>query len=469
MNHPRHFLAGLVALFVAASAHAQDLTRRAPPQAEPIAIINAVVHPGDGPIVGNAGNGWILFDRGVIADVGEGEPRFAANVRVIDASGLHAFPGLVSPYTQLGLTEIQSVRASNDLSEAGSVSPEACAVLSVNPDSTLLPVTRSNGVLAAGVFPTGGVIPGRAGVIRLEGWTPEDMTVEKDIGVVVAWPYMRSVRAPWMDKSDDDQAKDIRRNVDAIDSAFSQARAYGVARAADSSLPVDIRWDAMLPALPAAGPAQKRVYIEANDYDQIVAAVAFAARNSLKCVIIGGRDAPMCAELLKRHAVPVIVTGTFRFPKRDDSPYDDAFTLPARLEQAGILWSLAGGDDTAHERNLPYAAAIAVAYSGGALSSQAALKAITRSAAEILGVSDRLGTLAKGKEATLFLADGDILEVATNVKRAFIAGRDIDLTNKQTELEKKYREKYRPVLGSPETASTQSPPAASPTPARVTR
>lgn len=433
------------------AAQAQDLTRRAAPQDRPVAIVNATVHTMDGPAIEAAG--WVLFDRGVIVEVGGGRPSFPPDrVRVIDASGMHVYPGLISAATQMGLTEIQSVRATNDMTETGAVKPEVLAALSVNPDSTLLPVTRANGVLVCGVMPTGGSIPGRASVIRLEGWTWEDMAVERDAGVVVAWPVMRPVRAGWMDRSEEEQSRDIRRNVEVIESAFRECEAYVAARAADPSVPADIRWEALAGVLPPArrgesggagtadGARQRPVFIEATDYDQIVAAVSFAARRGLKAVIVGGRDAPLCADLLRRHGVGVIVPGTFRLPRRDDSPYDEAYTLPARLEAAGVPWCLAGGDDTAHERNLPYAAALAVAHG---LDHDAALRAITRSAAELLGVADRLGTLAPGKEATLFIADGDVLEVTTNVRRAFIAGREIDLSNKQTELEHKYRARYR--------------------------
>jgi imidazolonepropionase-like amidohydrolase len=157
-------------------------------------------------------------------------------------------------------------------------------------------------------------------------------------------------------------------------------------------------------------------------------------------VIVGGQDAPLCADLLTSHSVPVIVVGTHNFPRRSDSEYDGAYTLPARLEAAGITWCLASTDDTAHERNLPYNAAIAVAHG---LPHDSAIKGLTLSAANILGVGADLGSLDAGKAATLFIADGSPLEVTTRVERAFIDGRAIDLSSKHTKLAEKYREKYR--------------------------
>ena len=98
------------------------------------------------------------------------------------------YPGLIAAYTQLGLTEIQSVRATIDASETGGVTPEVPAAVAVNPDSTLLPVTRTNGVLIAGVFPTGGRSRAALSVMRLDGWTWEEMAVKADAGLSVVWP-----------------------------------------------------------------------------------------------------------------------------------------------------------------------------------------------------------------------------------------------------------------------------------------
>ena len=136
----------------------------------------------------------------------------------------------------------------------------------------------------------------------------------------------------------------------------------------------------------------------------------------------------------------MIVTGTFRQPRRNDSPYDDAYTLPARLEAAGVKWCLASGDETPHERNLPYGAGLACAHG---LARDAALRSITLSAAELLGVADKLGSLEKGKLATLIVTDGDPLEITTKIERAFIGGREIDLSSKHSKLADRYREKYK--------------------------
>jgi hypothetical protein len=248
---------------------------------------------------------------------------------------------------------------------------------------------------------------------------------------------MRPISARWMQQSDSEQMEESRRAYASIDDAFKAAEAYLKAKAADPSLPTDLRWEAMRGVL---GEEQLPVFIAAADVDQITTAVMWALERKLRPVIVGGRDAEQCADLLKRHNVPVIITGTHTFPKRADAAYDDPFTLPARLHKAGVKFCIASADRTAHERNLPYNAATAAAYG---LDPEAALKAVTLWPAEILGIDAEVGSLEVGKAATLILTDGNPLEVRSNAQLAFIDGREIDLGNKQTVLAEKYREKYR--------------------------
>jgi len=434
-------------LITAGTALAQDLTVKAPPQAAPIAIINAAIHPVSGE---NIANGYIVFEMGRITKIGAGEAstdQFSPGTRIIDAGGKkHVYPGMVSPYTQLGLTEIQSVPSSIDTSETGRITPEVIAVTAVNPDSTLIPVTRSNGILAAAVFPLGGIVSGQPSVIRLDGWTTADMTIRRSIGQVLSWPNMRTFTAWWMDQTDEDQLKNIKRDTDAITKLFETARAYSDAKAGDPASPTDLRWEGMKPLFADASTKdgqnmpRAKLYIRANSVDQILAAVSFGQVQKLPIVIIGGRDAVLCADVLKKDNIPVIVLGTHNLPQREDEAYDEAYTLPARLHAAGIMFAMSHSDDTAHERNLPYQAAMAVAYG---LDPDIALKSVTLWSAQISGVGDEIGSLDLGKSATLIVTDGDPLETTTRISSAFIDGREIDLSNKQTKLAEKYRARYK--------------------------
>jgi imidazolonepropionase-like amidohydrolase len=419
------------------SASAQDLGIKAPAQSAPIAIVNATIHPISGPAIEK---GYVAFDQGRITAIGEGEYVPAGVGTVIDATGRHVWPGLIGARTQMGIEEINLVRATLDSNEVGDITPEVRAIVAVNPDSTIIPVTRTAGILSVGVFPEGGLIPGRVSVMRLDGWTWEDMSVSDSAGLAVNWPNMRVVNAWWMDKSEDDQRKDIRAPIDAIDAAFAAAEAYQKEKGPEPGGTVDIRWEALMRTVLPTARRPKPVFIEAQEVDQITAAVTWAAGRGLKAVIVGGRDAELCADLLKAHDVPVMITGTHAFPKRADSPYDDAFTLPARLAAAGVRFCIASADRTPHERNLAHNAATAVAYG---LDVNEAMRSVTLSAAEVLGVADSLGSLDETKAATLIVTDGNPLEITTRVERAFIDGREIDLSNKQTVLAEKYREKYR--------------------------
>jgi imidazolonepropionase-like amidohydrolase len=436
-------MAAWMACALAGVAGAQDLTPRPPIPGKPVVIVGAAIHPVSGPPIER---GTIAFEGGLITAVGD--VPVPQGVTVIDGRGLHVYPGLIGAVTQLGLTEIASVRASRDFAETGDVTPEVRAVVAVNPDSTLFPVTRRNGVLAAGVFPSGGTIPGRASVIQLEGWTHEQMTVLPEAGLVLNWPAGRAGRGRFAASENPDEETDRRaaEAVARIEGFFESAAAYAKAKAADPLIPTDIRLEAMRAVLPSGtSPPERPVFIHANDYDQILGAVAFASRRGIRAVVVGGRDAALLGDLLRERKVPVIVMGTFRMPHRADAPYDEAYTLPARLQAAGVAWCLASGDETPHERNLPYAAALASAHG---LPREAALRSITLSAAEILGCADRLGSLDKGKHATLIVTDGDPLDVTTRIVRAFVGGREIDLSSKQTKLAEKYRGKYRESGGN---------------------
>jgi imidazolonepropionase-like amidohydrolase len=194
----------------------------------------------------------------------------------------------------------------------------------------------------------------------------------------------------------------------------------------------------MLPVLSRQLP----MIVEADDIQQLQAAIAFAAQQKVKLIIYGGYDAPLCAELLKKHDVPVIVGGVYRLPRRRSEHYDTPFTVPARLHAAGVKFCISGSGrfGASSVRNLPYHAAMAAAFG---LPPEEALKAITLYPAKILGVAKRVGSLEKGKDATFFITDGNPLETPTQVEAAYVQGREVDLNDRHKRLWKKYEEKYR--------------------------
>src|SRR5262249_18324515 len=233
--------------------------------------------------------------------------------------------------------------------------------------------------------------------------------------------------------SQDDQMKARDKALKQIQDTFDQARAY---LTAGKGRTFDARWEAMLPVLQGKEP----LIVEANEIQGIRAAVAFCEREKVKMILLGGYDAPDCADLLAKHDIPVIVGVVHRLPARDYEAYDTPFTVADRLRKAGVRFCIANGGGFWNERNLPYEAATCIAYG---MPADEALKSSTLYAAQILGVADRVGALRTGKEAHLFVSDGDILDVRSHVEKAWVQGRAVDLLDKQKVLWAKYREKYR--------------------------
>lgn len=411
---------------------AQDLGHSADEQDHPIFLVGATVHTMTGDTIEN---GVVSFTDGTINIVGVASdimPRISLSqdTQIIDLSGMHIYPGLIDTVTRLGLQEMSAVRATNDYNEVGDMTPEVRAYVSVNPDSIIIPTARSNGILTFGVFPTGGTIPGRASILQADGWTTEDMALDRDAGLIINWPRMRPTG------SKKAKAKERRdQTLENINTIFDNAITY----AANHDV-VDLQLEAIATTLPSDN--QSPIFINANDYDQITAAINWATSRDLHPIIVGGRDAHLCTDLLLSTNTPVIIGGTFNQPKRADAPYDQPYTLPAKLEQAGVLWSLSMSGRHGHERNLPEAIAITAAHDSN-FSQDAALKGITINAATILGLDTHLGSIEPGKYATLLVTDANILDATSIVTHAWIQGRQIDLANKQTKLRDKYQEKYR--------------------------
>ncbi len=411
----------------------------APPQTRPILLTGATIHPVSGPSLTNS---QILLVQGKIQALGSNLTR-PTGTEVVDVSGKHIYPGLISANTVLGLVEISSVRGTLDLSEPGAVNPNARAAVSVNPDSELFPVARANGVLAALTVPQsrGGLVAGTSSLLKLDGWTWEEMTLKPTVGLHVFWPNLVINRDPRFPKSPEDQKTDQDKQLRQLKEAFATARAYQKARTVNPSTLKDARWEAMLPVLSAKVP----VFIHAGEIKQIQSALQWADGEKLAVVLVGGQDAWRMTTLLKERNIPVILSQVMDLPLRRSDSYDSIYSSPRKLFEAGVKFCVAndGTDFAAHQdRNLPYQAGMAAAFG---LPKEEALKSVTLYPAQILGVADRMGSLEVGKDATLIITTGDPLEVTTQVERAYIQGRPLDLTNRQTRLYEKYRQKYEQI------------------------
>ena len=429
----------VLTLALAALAPAVEIPAKK--QSAPIAITGATIHTVSGATIEN---GTVLFDKGKIVAVGASVD-VPTGAQRIDARGKHVYPGMVDAVSNAGLTEIGSVRATNDQSETGAVNPNVHVEVAVNPESEILPTTRANGIPVVVTMPSGGAISGTAAAIELDGWTWEDMTLRAPIGLVVNWPSMTINRAWWERRSEDEQKKAREQQLSQIRNAFRDARAYAQAKKAESQPGVpfhktDLRWEAMIPVLEGKIP----VLVNAGEMQQIASAVAWADQEKVKIVIIGGYDAWRVADLLKARDIPVVVNPIHRTPERRWEPYDDPATLPKKLHDAGVRFCIAGDGSASNDRNLPFQAGSAAA---AGLPADEALKAVTLYPAQILGLADRLGSVEKGKDATLIITNGDPLEITSQVERLFIGGKDIPLSSRHTRLYDKYKEKYNRLGG----------------------
>ncbi len=379
----------------------------------------------------------MLFENGRITQIGHGliPP---SGAEIIDITGQFVYPGIINAHTNLGLIEIGEARATNDLGERERNCAEVAAHIAYNPDSELLPTVRTNGITTALVVPTGQLITGRSSLMNLDGWTKEDAAERMIVGLHLNWPQVSVINAWWMEKSSEDQKKEMVENQAALRQIFADARAYQAAKQADPNLKMDLRWEAIRPILTGEQP----LLVQADDYRQIEAAVNFASEMRVRMILTGGRESWKLTDLLKRKNVPVIYGPVMALPMRDDDEFDLPFRTPKLLAEAGVKFCIATFD-TWNGRNLPFHAGYAVAMG---LTPDDALRSITLSPAEILGVANDLGSLEVGKKATLIVSGGDIFdELSSKITRMFIEGRRVDLNNKQLELYNKYQAKrYTP-------------------------
>ncbi|MDG2423863.1 MAG: amidohydrolase family protein [Phycisphaerales bacterium] len=429
------FIALIVSLAGAHEAFAQSRQIPAPTQSGPILLLGGAIHPVSGPTIPD---GWVLLEEGRISAVGSGVvPETATETRVVQLAGRHVYPGLIAADSQLGLVETGMVDVTHDHDEYGSWTPETRAYIALNPDSDLLPVTRAAGIMTAMVTPDGGRMPGRSTVIRLDGWTPEDLAIDREAALVIEWPRSgRSGRRGPGGGSGGGGADRSGEQIREIDEFFEAASLYHTARVHDASMKPDLRYEAMKPALDGDVP----LLIKASTAAQIESAVSWAHTRDLDVVILGGEESDRVIDVLVEHEVPVILRGVHRTPvSRHVAPHAP-HELPGVLHEAGIKFCIAPRDRPAHIRNLPHHAATAAAHG---LPREAALRCVTLDAAEIIGQGDRLGSIEPGKSGTLIITSGDPLEITTDVEMAFIDGREIDLASRHTQLRDKYREKYR--------------------------
>lgn len=415
--------------------------------AAPVAYVNATLHPIDAPaIVG----GTLLVDDGRIVAVGAAGAVAVGDAAIVDLGGAHVWPGMIDAATNLGLVEVSSVRGTVDTLEIGDFNPDLRVEVAVHPDSRRFPVAATGGVLVAHVVPDGELFLGASAAIRVDGWTWEEMTLAAPLGQHLRFPAQKFRRSPWSapdaEEKFEKRKKELTRRLDEL---IGAARGYDRARqamaaGAGPAVDVDPRFEALRPLLAGEAP----LFLWASESTQIEKALDWAKAQGLtRLVLVSGPDAALFADRLAAERVPVVLEDVLMLPARSWEAYDTPFTAAARLHAAGVAFAFADGGDSSNARNLPFQAAQAVAFG---LPAEAARRALTLGAAEILGIADRVGSLTAGKEATFFVATGDPLDVRTRIERVVVRGAEYDFArDPQRQLWQRYRDRPAPAASAP--------------------
>ena len=399
------------------------------------AIRNARIVTVSGPDIEN---GTVVIRDGKIEAVGT-TVNVPAGAQTIDGRGLSVYPGMIDAGTNMGLVEVpQGANGTVDLAEVGDFNPNAKAIIAVNPHSAHIAVTRVEGITNALTAPVGGLISGQAALINLLGTSSKEMAVVPYAALVINYPRVAGPGAPFGGFQQApgnlwDTLEANARELERLRKILRDAEAYGRAQdayAKDRSLPRPDQ-NVVLESLVPYVRGEQPVIFRADREAEISGAIRFAEEMKLKPIILGGDDAWKVASLLKEKNVPVILTGVFSLPLREDDFYDTLYENPAKLQQAGVRFCISTGDPGAEVRNLPLYAGMAAAYG---LSKSDALKSVTLYPAQIMNVADRLGSIDVGKMANLVVTDGDLLEIRTHIRYLFIDGRPVVLTSRHTEL-----------------------------------
>lgn len=388
------------------------------------------------PVVGeDIEEGIILIKDGKIEDIGKAVT-IPADARVIEAKGLYAYPGMIDSFSFLGLQEISSVRATVDSSETGRFNPQVRAVEALRPDSMHIPIARANGITAAVVVPTGGLISGQAGLVRLVGWTPDEMVIKSPVAMHFQFPSIPRFRG----RGEAQPREETSKQIEDLKDLLNKARSYQKIKEASQKnllLPLP-EFDETLEFLAPVVNGQLPVMISVQAENDIKAAIKFVKDEKLKAILFGVVEGWKVAEEIKNSGIPVVFGSLYAMPSKWDDGYDAIFRNPGVLAKAGVKFAFSSSSASL-AKDLPYHAAKAAAFG---LDRREALKGVTIYPAQIFGVEEMMGSLEKGKVANIVLADGDILELRTNIKQVFIDGKETELSTIYEELLEKFKKRY---------------------------
>lgn len=418
------FFGCLIALYTKAQPPAPGIS------SGKVAIIGGTYHLGNGSIIEN---GYLVFDNGKILSISKLPIKSAdtIGIKIITAKGKHIYPGFILMNTSIGLNEVGAVRATQDQYEVGSINPNARTSIAFNTESELIYAARINGILSAQIVPRGGLVSGQSSLMQLDAWNWEDAIIKKDEGLHINWPSKYGAGEDPEQKANFKES--LKKQITDLKNLFSDAKSYSNSIKPVSNFKLDPVVDVLL--------GRKNLYLHANNAGDIIDGINFCQSvNIPRIILVGGYETYAIAGFLRQKEIPVILNKIHQLPFYEDEDISLPFRLPKLLADSGVVFALAYEGDEQMARNLAFLAGSASAYG---LASEKALASITSVPAKILGVDGQLGTLEIGKSATLFISEGNALEMKGNVLlHAFIQGREIVLDNKQLKLFRKYASKY---------------------------
>ena len=402
-------------------------------QTESILITNITLHVGNGKLLENS---FVGFENGIINHVSSSYPQSDYDT-VIDGTNKHAYPGFIAINTSLGLGEIDAVRATIDEDEIGDFIPHVRSIIAYNAESKVVETMRMNGVLLSQIAPNGGIISGSSSVVQLDAWNWEDAVIRYDQGIHLNWPslYSRSGYSYYRGPSIVKKNEKYEAEVEKIKNFFDASKAY---LSEENPRPVSLPYKAM--ARIFTGNAT--LFLHADDKQQILDGIKFLQGQKVKnIVVVGGINCLGAGDYLAENNIVVALKQPHNLPSMEDEDVKSRFRLAAELVKKGVTISIdATGEMTRmNTRNLPFFAGSFAAYG---LEIEKAVESITLNAAKVLGIEDNYGSLEIGKSATLFISNGDALDMRTNdLTHAFIDGREISLDTNQKKLWRRYKKK----------------------------
>lgn len=397
---------------------------------------NGSAHIGNGNYVHNSvvgiEDGKILFVKNALTyqlDKSEWDT-------IISIKGQHIYPGFIAANITMGLTEIDAVRATRDFDETGAINPNIRSLIAYNTDSKVLYTVRTNGILVTQTTPRGGLISGSSSIMAMDGWNWEDAVYKADDGIHINWPRKYYSSGWWAEPGSNNANEKYNATKDELYAFFEEALSYASVNTTETTF-------LKLEAMRGIFQGTQRVYIHTDYAPEINDVIDFSRYFKLKHpVIVGGSDAHLVAARLLENNFAVMLGRPHELPNFEGDLTYSSYQVATKLHKTGVLYCLqaAGDMEVMNARNLPFLAGTAWAYG---LSEEEAVAAISLNVAKIMGIDSKIGSLEAGKDATLFISEGNALDMRTNnLTIAMVKGQFIVLDNHQMQLARKYEEKY---------------------------